>query len=129
MGFYTLKITDLTNNKTYTLSFPGTKTITDVKLNVNSISRINSRHQQWTGWPPNIDDSTILALSGINYPEHELTLERNNKDSTDLTQNIVNIESDDEEFEDASETFGMDDYFVDNVTTKRIEPLSKKIIS
>lgn len=134
MGQYTLKITDVTNNHTYNLTFPGTKTILEVKNDVYSITDIMLRHQIWTGWPPNIDDNTILGLSGINYPEHELTVEK--KESKEETSNtstntttptasqIVNMESDDEEFEDASENFGMDDYFIDNVSSKRIEPLS-----
>lgn len=42
--------------------------------------------------------------------------------------NIVQIDSDDDEFEDASESFNVDDdYFVENVSTKRTEPLSKCI--
>lgn len=40
--------------------------------------------------------------------------------------NVVQIDSDDDEFEDASESFNVDDdYFVENVGTKRTEPLSK----
>lgn len=42
------------------------------------------------------------------------------------SSNIVQIDSDDDEFEDASESFNVDDdYFVENVNTKRTEPLSK----
>lgn len=36
---------------------------------------------------------------------------------------ITVVDSDDDEFEDASETFNIDDYFIDNETSKRIEPL------
>lgn len=59
-----------------------------------------------------------------------MTVRRNlqsnhNKDKKNLQ--IVQIDSDDDEFEDASESFTVDDdYFVDNdVTTKRTEPLSE----
>lgn len=36
---------------------------------------------------------------------------------------VITVDSDDDEFEDASETFNLDDYFIDNETSKRIEPL------
>lgn len=50
---------------------------------------------------------------------HEARERRNNSD-------VVQVDSDDEEFEDASETFNVDDeYFVDSVASKRMEPLSK----
>lgn len=64
-GNYMLKITDLTKNKTYNLKFPGTKTILELKSDIYSVTSIAVRNQVWTGWPPNIDDNTILALSGI----------------------------------------------------------------
>lgn len=146
---FLLKIRDLTNKHTYDLPFAGTKTILDVKTELYTITKITLRQQVWNGWPSNVDDNTVLALSGINYPEHELTLEKGNKSRDNevgsnattttsshtpttttnssistSTTNVINMESDDEEFEDASETFGMDDYFVDNVSSQRIEPLS-----
>lgn len=54
---------------------------------------------------------------------HEAREKRNNS-------NVVQIDSDDEEFEDASETFNVDDeYFVDSVASKRMEPLSKTLLN
>lgn len=42
---------------------------------------------------------------------------------------IVQIDSDDDEFEDASESFNVDDdYFVDSTPAKRTEPLSNFFI-
>ncbi|GJQ73488.1 putative FAS-associated factor [Trypoxylus dichotomus] len=88
-----------------------TERLKEVKADAFTYTDIPIRYQIWTGWPP-IDDSTILALSGINYPEHHLTLQR------------IQIDSDEEEYEDASESFNVDDdCFIDNVTPKRIEPL------
>lgn len=44
------------------------------------------------------------------------------------SSNVIQIDSDDDEFEDASESFNVDDdYFVDNVSSKRTEPLSEFI--
>lgn len=62
---YTLKITDENTNKTYNLKYEGTKTILDVKSGVYTLTDIHVRNQIWSGWPPNIDDQTMLALSGI----------------------------------------------------------------
>lgn len=54
---------------------------------------------------------------------HEAKEKRSNRD-------VVQIDSDDDEFEDASESFNVDDdYFVDNVAVKRTEPLSKNKIA
>lgn len=64
------------------------------------------------------------------YPEHDLMVRRNlqaNHSKEKKNLQIVQIDSDDDEFEDASESFTVDDdYFVDNdVPTKRTEPLSE----
>ncbi|XP_017775062.1 PREDICTED: FAS-associated factor 1 isoform X2 [Nicrophorus vespilloides] len=112
-GNYILKIRDENADKMYSLNYPGTKTILDVKSDVYSLTNIHVRNQVWSGWPPNIDDNTMLALSGINFPEHDLTLRQ--------------IDSDDDEFEDASESFNVeDDCFMDHFSSKRVEPLIPK---
>lgn len=65
------------------------------------------------------------------YPEHNLTVKKSssanhNKDKKQMNH-VVQIDSEDDEFEDASESFNVDDeYFVDNVASKRTEPLSNK---
>ncbi|KAJ8924534.1 hypothetical protein NQ315_007332 [Exocentrus adspersus] len=125
-GTYTLNIKF--EGKTYNLKYQGTKTILEVKGDFYTLTNVHVRNQIWSGWPPNIDDNTMLALSGINYPEHDLIVRRNlqvnhNKEKKNLQ--IVQIDSDDDEFEDASESFTVDDdYFVDNdVSTRRTEPL------
>jgi hypothetical protein len=128
-GKYTLNIK--CEEATYNLKYPGTQSILKVKGDVYTLTSIHVRNQIWSGWPPNIDDQTMLALSGINYPEHDLTVKRScpvnhNKEKKQNNSNIVQIDSDDDEFEDASESFNVDDeYFVDNIPSKRTEPLSK----
>ncbi|XP_018334151.1 FAS-associated factor 1 [Agrilus planipennis] len=125
-GTYRLKVTDETTGKVYFLNYSGTKTILDVKTGVYTLTDIQVRNQVWSGWPPNIDDRTTLALSGINYPEHELKLRRSTiiNHVREKKSNIIEIDSDDDEFEDASETFTVDDdMFVDNYPSKRVEPL------
>jgi len=62
-GNYTLHIKY--ENKTYDLKYLGLKPILQVKSDIYSLTNIPVRHQIWSGWPPNIDDNTILALSGI----------------------------------------------------------------
>jgi hypothetical protein len=126
-GKYTLNIK--CEEATYNLKYPGTQSILKVKGDVYTLTSIHVRNQIWSGWPPNIDDQTMLALSGINYPEHDLTVKRScpvnhNKEKKQNNSNIVQIDSDDDEFEDASESFNVDDeYFVDNIPSKRTEPL------
>lgn len=127
-GTYILKVTDENTNKLYNLKYSGTKPILEVKTDVYTLTDIHVRNQTWRGWPPNIDDKTMLALSGINYPEHELSVRRcmiPNHTHDKKQNNTVEIhDSDDDEFEDATETFTVDDeMFIDNVTSRRIEPL------
>lgn len=66
------------------------------------------------------------------YPEHDLTVRRNTQSNNAREKKsmpVVQIDSDDDEFEDASESFNVDDeYFVENeggAAGKRTEPLSK----
>lgn len=134
-GNYILKIRDENADKNYTLNYPGTKTILDVKVDLHSLTNIQVRNQMWSGWPPNIDDQTVLALSGINYPEHDLILRQatssmGNRSETRPKNDVVVVpDSDEEEFEDASESFNVeDDCFMDNVASKRPEPLIPKVV-
>lgn len=125
-GTYTLQVKY--ENKTYDLKYQGLKTILQVKTDVYTLTNIPARHQIWSGWPPNIDDNTMLGLSGIGFPEHELTVRKNpqvkEREKRSMPQ-IVQIDSDDDEFEDASESFNVDDeYFVDNeCSANKQEPL------
>lgn len=64
-GTYILKVTDLRTNKVYNLNYPGTKTLLEVKGDIFTLTNINVRHQIWNGWPANVNDHTMLALSGI----------------------------------------------------------------
>lgn len=67
----------------------------------------------------------------FSYPEHEFIMRPSvamNHETREKKSNpnVVQIDSDDDEFEDASESFTVDDdYFTENVGTKRTEPLSK----
>lgn len=62
-GTYTLNIKF--EGKTYNLKYQGTKTILEVKGDFYTLTNVHVRNQIWSGWPPNIDDNTMLALSGI----------------------------------------------------------------
>lgn len=136
---YTLNIRDDSSNKTYNLNFPGTRTVLEVKNDIYSLTDIPIRHQVWAGWPHGLDDNTCLALAGLSYPSHDLTVKRSviqstknskAKDNRDKHKKILVdlVDSDTssvEEFEDASESFNIeDDIFIDNVETKKVEPLS-----
>ncbi|XP_029285486.1 FAS-associated factor 1 [Cottoperca gobio] len=99
----------------YSLNFPGTRTIQEVKRNVSDLTNIPVRHQQWEGWPASAtDDSMTLAVSGINYPCHHLSVCRRSSpaNSQEPTEECADVhmvsDSEGDDFEDASE-FGVDD--------------------
>lgn len=132
---YVLKITDETTNKKYNLKYPGTRDILSVKTDVFTLTDIPVRHQVWTGWPASAQDQTMLAVSGISFPTHELTVKKavvqsqsgTKRDMKSILVDLVDSDSSVEEFEDASETFNVeDDMFIDNLGSKKTEPLSKR---
>uniref|UniRef100_A0A1A7WND5 Fas associated factor 1 n=1 Tax=Iconisemion striatum TaxID=60296 RepID=A0A1A7WND5_9TELE len=99
----------------YSLNFPGSRTIQEVKRNVSDLTNIPVRHQQWEGWPASAsDDSMTLALSGISYPCHHLSVCRrsspaNAQEPADECADVHMIsDSEGDEYEDATE-FGVDD--------------------
>ncbi|KAF6734868.1 FAS-associated factor 1 [Oryzias melastigma] len=99
----------------YSLNFPGSRTIQEVKRNISDLTNIPVRHQQWEGWPASAsDDSMTLALSGISYPCHHLSVCRrsspaNMQEPTEECADVHMIsDSEGDDFEDASE-FGVDD--------------------
>ncbi|CAH1774832.1 unnamed protein product, partial [Owenia fusiformis] len=100
---FTLKITFKDKNETYSLQFPGTKTIREVKCDVYSLIDVPVRNQVWTGWPET-DDEMTLAGSRITYPSH--CLEVSNRDnarpqySAAEVLNSIEMVSDDSDTQD-----------------------------
>lgn len=99
----------------YSLNFPGSRTIQEVKRNISDLTNIPVRHQQWGGWPASAsDDSMTLAVSGISYPCHHLSVCRRSSpaNSQEPTEECADVhmvsDSEGDDFEDASE-FGVDD--------------------
>ncbi|KAL6107912.1 faf1 [Pungitius sinensis] len=99
----------------YSLNFPGSRTIQEVKRNISDLTNIPVRHQQWDGWPASAsDDSMTLAVSGISYPCHHLGVCRKSSpaNSQEPTEECADVhmvsDSEGDDFEDASE-FGVDD--------------------
>ncbi|XP_068175388.1 FAS-associated factor 1 [Antennarius striatus] len=99
----------------YNLNFPGSRTIQEVKRNISDLTNIPVRHQQWEGWPTSAsDDSMTLAVSGISYPCHHLSVCRrslpaNPQEPTEECADVHMVsDSEGDDFEDASE-FGVDD--------------------
>lgn len=72
---YTLNIKNETNNSNHSISYPGTKAISEIKTDVYTFTNIPVRHQVWSGWPESLkDDSTLLGCSGVNHPVHSLSV-------------------------------------------------------
>ncbi|MBN3318815.1 FAF1 factor, partial [Atractosteus spatula] len=99
----------------YSLNFPGSKTIQEVKRNIYDLTNIPVRHQQWEGWPATAtDDSMTLAAAGITYPCHHLIVCRRSsptntrEQSEECTDVHMVSDSEGDDFEDASE-FGVDE--------------------
>ncbi|GBP57236.1 FAS-associated factor 1 [Eumeta japonica] len=117
-------------DKDYPLKYPGTKTVQEVKRDIYSLTDIPVRHQVWTGWP-NITglDGTVLAMVGLNMPQHELTVKRAPPKPQKEYKRII-VESSDseqssvEEIEDVNDGFvAEDEMFVDLVRSERLQPL------
>ncbi|KAK9519284.1 hypothetical protein VZT92_022025 [Zoarces viviparus] len=116
----------------YSLNFPGTRTIQEVKRNISDLTNIPVRHQQWDGWPASAsDDSMTLAVSGISYPCHHLSVCRRSSpaNSQEPTEECADVhmvsDSEGDDFEDASE-FGVDDsemFGMGSSTTCRKSPM------
>ncbi|XP_026125016.1 FAS-associated factor 1-like isoform X1 [Carassius auratus] len=112
---YLLIISHREAQRDYSLNFPASKTIQEVKRNISDLTNIPVRHQQWDGWPASAsDDSMTLASSGISYPCHHLTVSRRSSPALTVEQTDectdVHMVSDSEgdDFEDAPE-FGVDE--------------------
>lgn len=75
---YTLSVFDEVKSKDYSLKYPGSKTVEEVKADVYSLTDIPVRHQVWSGWPAGLtDDATTLAAAGLSHPRHSLSVRRN----------------------------------------------------
>uniref|UniRef100_A0A673K1V6 FAS-associated factor 1-like n=1 Tax=Sinocyclocheilus rhinocerous TaxID=307959 RepID=A0A673K1V6_9TELE len=112
---YLLVISHREAQRDYSLNFPASKTIQEVKRNISDLTNIPVRHQQWDGWPASAsDDLMTLASSGISYPCHHLTVCRRSSpaltvDQTDECTDVHMVsDSEGEDFEDAPE-FGVDE--------------------
>ncbi|XP_050352614.1 FAS-associated factor 1 [Nymphalis io] len=115
------------DQREYTLKYPGTKTVQEVKNDLYSLTDIPVRHQVWTGWPTvtGLDD-TVLAMVGLDLPQHELTVKRAPGKQREYKRIVVESSDSDnssvEEVEDVDSFPTEDDMFVD-VPSERLQPL------
>lgn len=105
-----LNITDETAQKTYSINFPGSRTLLQIKQDVSDLTSIPVRHQKWTGWPhgeARRDSASLTAACkghrvlnlGVRREPASPRRKRQPKPVVDL----VSSDSSPEEFEDASE--------------------------
>ncbi|XP_074644046.1 FAS-associated factor 1-like [Tubulanus polymorphus] len=109
---FTLLINVPQHNREYSLNFPGTKTVQEVKSDVYHVTDIPVRSQSWKGWPSGADDEQMtLAGAGIGFPCHKLELSqtRDNRRTYTAEAAAMELEQSDDEFEDAAEHFSMDE--------------------
>ncbi|RMC08673.1 hypothetical protein DUI87_14921 [Hirundo rustica rustica] len=113
---FMLIVTHREVQREYNLNFSGSSTIQEVKRNVYDLTSIPVRHQLWEGWPSSAtDDSMTLAVSGLTFPCHRLTVGRRSspvqtreQSEEQCTDVHMVSDSDGDDFEDATE-FGVDD--------------------
>ncbi|XP_051869130.1 FAS-associated factor 1 [Pristis pectinata] len=112
---FMLIITHREAQRDYSLNFPGTRTVQEVKRNIFDLTNIHVRHQVWEGWPASAeDDSITLAAAGLSYPCHRLTVSKRpspaqtREQSEECTDVHMVSDSEGDDFEDATE-FGVDD--------------------
>lgn len=157
---FTLNIRRLPEDTELTLNFPGHLKIQQIKLDVYNITDINVRHQEWTGWPSNVTNETTLAQTGIervhnltlrsiapipSQPQSTVSLLATSNTTNYLSSgsasasvsrrpsnnsNIIEIDSDESEFEDATDAdFNADeDMFAEPIVRNRLNYLSKTVI-
>lgn len=112
---FMLIITHREAQRDYSLNFPGTRTVQEVKRNIFDLTNIHVRHQIWEGWPASAeDDSITLAAAGLSYPCHRLIVSKRpsptqtREQSEECTDVHMVSDSEGDDFEDATE-FGVDD--------------------
>lgn len=152
---FTLIIRRLPDETDLTLNFSGHVKLLQIKSDVYNITDIPVRHQEWTGWPSNVTNDTSLAQTGISRL-HKLTLRSlaptpsqplsttsaASNASNYLTpgagssavsrrpsnnSNVIEIDSDESEFEDATDAdFNADeDMFTEPIVRNRLNYLSE----
>ncbi|KAI8509269.1 pre-rRNA processing and 40S ribosomal subunit assembly [Branchiostoma belcheri] len=129
---FKLNVRDRDRDISYPLSFPGSRTIREVKCDVYSLTDIPVRNQIWKGWPQDAkDDDMTLAGCGISHPSHDLEVWRQHipvRFSSGVEEERRQRHasgSSTEDFEDASDSFTVDDNdlsFTD-VVTRKPQPL------
>uniref|UniRef100_A0A8C1P6E2 Fas (TNFRSF6) associated factor 1 n=1 Tax=Cyprinus carpio TaxID=7962 RepID=A0A8C1P6E2_CYPCA len=60
---YLLVISHREAQRDYSLNFPASKTIQEVKRNISDLTNIPVRHQQWDGWPASASDDSRKLLA------------------------------------------------------------------
>jgi len=112
---FTLNIRYTDRDASYKLNFPGSRTIQEVKGDVYSLIDVPVRHQVWMGWPDDASDETMtLAGCGVRYPHHSLEVSKakpegsSSKGQND-SEDVMEICGSEDEFEDAHETFNLDE--------------------
>lgn len=151
---FAVHIKRLPEDEELTLNFPGTQTLIQVKTDVYSITDIPVRHQQWTGWPATMtNDTTLAAAAGVGL-SHAVTLRSTATPSqwpleptfrvpadhalgatggdsgerrSSSPSNVIEIDSDESEFEDATDADfnGDEDMFSEPIVRNRLTHLSE----
>jgi len=127
---FKITLKDLVKDKSYSLNFPPSHTVLQVKTDVSTVTDIPVYRQRWEGWPASTADHHTLTQTGIPR-EHTLRVAVQSAgnsmpviETADRGSSDVDI-SDDDEYADAPEVMEDDDYFLSQGEPSRsgIQPL------
>lgn len=101
----TLHIRDETSGSEYSITFPCSKTVLELKQDVSDLTSIPVRHQRWIGWPTVTQppDEMALSLAIGRADEHWLTVTNVGGTSSAAAELLSSDSSNADEFEDATE--------------------------
>jgi len=86
---YQLRIYYTNEDRHLNLNFPATKTLIDIKNDLNAVLKIPVRFQKWEGWPANVSNASKLNEMGIEQI-HSLKLTSTGNESGPSRINIDN---------------------------------------
>ncbi|CAG9803810.1 unnamed protein product [Chironomus riparius] len=124
---YQLRIYYTNEDRHLNLNFPATKTLIDIKNDLNAVLKIPVRFQKWEGWPTNVSNATKLNEMGIE-PIHSLKLTCTSNEGSSSRISIDNApveihDSDSDSVEEFEDAHADDDIFTETVHHNRLKLL------
>lgn len=132
---YKLTIVDQHDgDKVYSLNFPGSHTVNQVKRDVSTVTGIPVFRQEWTGWPEDVNDELSLLQISLSNPatltvnqiiRHDAAAGSSSRPIMldDTANSDADVEISDDEYQDAPEAMDDDDFLLAQPSRSGIQPL------